>query len=173
MSHESAPHTAANLDLLSALRALTATDRQMRSTLAQLARPYGLNDTQSLVLHCCAAAAETGASQSELAEQLGISPAAISDLVERMRRQQLLVGDRSPTDRRRQVWQVTDDGRAALGHLRHACSVWAAQPEAGIDADLLDTVTKLLEVFVAAARSCPVDAETASTTNQNSSRKAA
>ena len=104
---------------------------------------------------------------------VSISPAAISDLVERMRRQQLLVGDRSPTDRRRQVWQVTDDGRAALGHLRHACSVWAAQPAAGIDADLLDTVTKLLEVFVAAARSCPVDAETASTTNQNSSRKVA
>lgn len=58
-----------------------------------------------------------GACQVNLADQLGLSAAHVSSLVETLRQRGYLVGERRPPDRRRQFWRITPEGEVRLGPL--------------------------------------------------------
>lgn len=66
-------------------------------------------------------------SQQELAREFGISPAQASGLVEELERRELIVGGRSPVDRRRHAWQLTPRATELLAVLdRRLAEHWSA-----------------------------------------------
>jgi DNA-binding MarR family transcriptional regulator len=100
--------SAANcFELLEDLSRLTCT---LRTTLAEVAQPNGLTDTELQLLYRCARTTE-GIAQRQLADALAISTAGVSGLVESLRRRGLIAGHRPAEDRRRQVWKLTAHGR--------------------------------------------------------------
>jgi DNA-binding MarR family transcriptional regulator len=106
--------SAANcLELLEDLSRLT---RTLRTTLAEVVQPNGLTDTELQLLYRCASSSD-GLAQRQLADALAISTAAVSGLVEGLRRRGLIACHRPADDRRRQVWKLTARGHQLLGQL--------------------------------------------------------
>ncbi len=104
--------------LLALVHWTSAASRQLRRRLAEVASTIELSDAELLVLWFCHGGGQV---QVELAAAIGISPAQMSGLVERLRSRALVAMHRSATDRRRQVWRTTVAGEAILdgiaGHL--------------------------------------------------------
>jgi DNA-binding MarR family transcriptional regulator len=100
--------------------------RAGRRQIAAQAAGATLTDQEFLVLWLCEESPSCRG-QGELAELLGVSAAQMSNLVERLRRRELLQFERHITDRRRQVWQLTDAGKTLLLTV---CSLLAAQTTA-------------------------------------------
>ena len=97
--------------LLQLLVHLSVTSRTLRRRLAELASRGDLSEHELLVIWLCVAA---GRVQSELAATLGISPAQMSGLVERLRARGLVELQRLVQDRRRHVWRTSGHGREVL-----------------------------------------------------------
>src|SRR5215510_7765987 len=85
--------------------------RHLRKRLAELAKPFELSDTELLLVWLCSGG---GRIQVELAGAIGISPAQMSGMVERLRSRGLVAMHRLAMDRRRQVWRTTAAGQALL-----------------------------------------------------------
>lgn len=100
--------------------------RLLRAGLDQRMAACQLNPSQFSILWACHHA-ESGSGQSQLAELLAVSPAHISGLVEQLRRRKLLAGHRPSTDRRRQLWRLTPQGRQAVESVLESLRVWAEQ----------------------------------------------
>ncbi len=79
-----------------------------------------------LVLWLCDEAAGPGIAQSDLVTNIGVSAAQTSGLVDRLRRQGLLVGKRCSSDRRRQYWSLAGKGKRVLDEIRVQLSVVSA-----------------------------------------------
>jgi DNA-binding MarR family transcriptional regulator len=92
--------------------------RHLRRQLAEVARTLGLSDTELLVVWLCSGG---GRVQVDLAGAIGISPAQMSGMVERLRSRGLVAMHRLAMDRRRQMWRTSATGQALLakaaGHL--------------------------------------------------------
>lgn len=86
--------------------------RQLRATLERRIAGRGLSEPELALLWACASAPPGGSSQRELAEQLAVSPAQISGLVERLAQLGWLRGRPAPADRRRRLWEPTAAGAA-------------------------------------------------------------
>lgn len=99
---------------LELIQAVSLCGRQLRKSLAELAAPHHLSDTEALILWACSDATGTGLGQHELANLVGISAAQLSGLVERLSAQDLLLGRRPAHDRRRQYWRLSPQGEAML-----------------------------------------------------------
>lgn len=84
--------------------------RLIRRILADRTAGYELSEIEFQLLWSFQSLESHRPSQNELAQLLGISPAQISNLVEQLRKRGWIVGQRSQTDRRRQVWELTDAG---------------------------------------------------------------
>jgi DNA-binding MarR family transcriptional regulator len=104
--------------LLALVHWTSAASRQLRRRLSEVASGIDLSDAELLVLWLCHGGGQV---QVDLAATLGISPAQMSGLVERLRARELVAMHRSATDRRRQVWRTTAAGetllKQAAGHL--------------------------------------------------------
>lgn len=85
----------------------------MRRLLAEHAEPLGVSDGELLVVWLCEQDS-LGMVQGDLAASVGVSPAQMSGLVERLRKRGLIDMHRSAIDRRRQVWRATALGRELL-----------------------------------------------------------
>ena len=126
--------SAANcLELLEDLSRLT---RTLRTTLAEVAQPNGLTDTELQLLYRCASSTD-GIAQRQLADALAISAAQVSGLVESLRRRGLLAGHRPAADRRRQLWKLTAHGHQVFGQLMSTLApslelLFAARPPSSI-----------------------------------------
>jgi DNA-binding MarR family transcriptional regulator len=78
-----------------------------------------LTEAECLILWLTATRAnQAGSSQQDLATEVGVSPAQMSCLVERLRKRGLMEMTRSPIDRRRQVWRLLAQGEELLGKIR-------------------------------------------------------
>lgn len=88
--------------------------RAARRHLAAQVATSELSEQEFLVLWLCEDAAAAHRGQRELAEAVGVSPAQMSGLVERLRVRNLLQFERCGTDRRRQIWQLTVAGQTLL-----------------------------------------------------------
>ena len=100
--------------LLSLVHWTSAASRQLRRRLAEVASTFQLSDPELLVLWFCHGGGQV---QVELAAAIGISPAQMSGVVERLRLRELVAMHRSATDRRRQVWRTTAAGETLLGDI--------------------------------------------------------
>lgn len=129
------------------LESLAASARCIRHGLARTLASRNVGESQFSVLWSCQHAQREGISQSELAQQLAISTAHISGLVEQLRRAGWLEGQRDPQDRRRQVWRTTAAGQALCELLLEDITTWLARRGAAladIDHDQLnDLATRL------------------------------
>lgn len=108
-----APGSSATVWLAVAERVF-AVARQLRRALAAAGRGADLNEIELITLWACSVAPPEGMGQTQLIARLGVSPAQVSGLVESLRRRGLLSAKRDPLDRRRQRWQLTEQGQALL-----------------------------------------------------------
>jgi DNA-binding MarR family transcriptional regulator len=97
--------------LLNLIHWTSSASRQLRRRLADVAAATGLSDTELLVVWLCSA---DGHVQVEIAAAIGVSPAQMSGLVERLRSRGLVAMHRLAHDRRRQIWKATDAGPELL-----------------------------------------------------------
>jgi len=85
-----------------------------------------------------------GMNQRELAEKLGVAQSRVVALVDSLETAGLIIRERSATDRRSQVLQVTDSGRDLLANLRTAAEAQEAELAEGLSADDRDQLYALL-----------------------------
>lgn len=102
--------------------------RAARRQLAVQVAGSELSEQEFLVLWLCGDdAALTHRGQGELAEVVGVSPAQMSGLVDRLRKRDLLQFERLGRDRRRQVWQLTPAGQTLLADVCRQLATAGAQ----------------------------------------------
>ncbi len=98
-----------------------------------------------------------GLSQQDVAAALAVSPAAVSGLVEQLRRRGLMEGWRAESDRRRQLWRLTPAGVDVLDAVLCDLAAWAATLEARLErtdsGDLLLAVEELVRALSLQTRS--------------------
>lgn len=117
--------------------------RQLRRMLAERVVRWEISDSEMLILWLCWRPGRVGKVQGELAAGLGISPAQTSALVEGLRKRGFLIQERSPLDRRRQIWRLTPAGEALLDEMGAAMTELADRFEAELTTD----EQRLAEVF--------------------------
>jgi DNA-binding MarR family transcriptional regulator len=127
------PQAVAWLELI---QAVSLCGRQLRKSLAEIAAPHQLSDTEVLILWACCEATGTGLGQHEMANLVGISAAQLSGLVERLSTQDLILGRRPAHDRRRQYWRLSPQGEALFAKLAAdlaSCAALSAKSTLNVD----------------------------------------
>jgi DNA-binding MarR family transcriptional regulator len=99
----------------------------LRRALADLAAPRGLSDTECLILWACRQAPAIGQPQHDLAMFVGISPAQMSGLLERLAERGWIAGRRPPRDRRRQYWRLLPEGEVLLAAVMLDLTQWSTR----------------------------------------------
>jgi DNA-binding MarR family transcriptional regulator len=127
MSSSGNPPEASDERLLRLVERASGAGRSLRRLLAEHAAAAGLSDAELLVIWLAGDRGEAGMVQGDLAAAIGVSPALMSGLVERLRQRGLVEVQRSAVDRRRQVWRTTEQGRQVLDVLRPHLAQAAAQ----------------------------------------------
>jgi DNA-binding MarR family transcriptional regulator len=133
--------------LLSLVHWTSAASRQLRRRLAEVAGASDLSDAELLVLWFCHGGGQV---QVELAAAIGISPAQMSGVVERLRSRELVAMHRSATDRRRQVWRTTAAGETLLGEIAGQLDALAATIQGGLSTTEQQVVQSLCQRLVEA-----------------------
>ncbi len=105
------------------LRLVSRCERELRLALTDRIHRWGIHDVELLVLWLCQETADPGIAQSELVAEIGVSAAQVSGLVERLRRQKLLISKRCDSDRRKQYWTLTKEGVRLLDEIQADLSV--------------------------------------------------
>jgi DNA-binding MarR family transcriptional regulator len=124
----------------------------LRGAISESVRPAGLSETEFRLLWLCGRADPPGVHQTELSERLAVSPAQVSAMVEQLRRKKLLLGQRSRSDRRRQCWRVTPQGRALIASLAAELNPWAQRWLGHLSAGQLQSVAAALDSITTADR---------------------
>ncbi|WP_425618708.1 MarR family winged helix-turn-helix transcriptional regulator [Anatilimnocola sp. NA78] len=132
-------------DWLQLLLQTGAASRSWRQQLAEQIAGHELTDQEFLVLWLCDERPQARRGQGDLAEAVGASPAQMSGLVERLRRRNLLCFERLGRDRRRQVWQLTDDGQQLLTELCRSLSSRREHPSNRLTCDEQRQLLELIE----------------------------
>ena len=127
----------------------SAASRQLRRRLAEVAQAIDLSDAELLVVWLCRG---DGHVQVELASAIGISPAQMSGLVERLRARGLVAVHRQAMDRRRQVWRTSPEGESLLGEVAGQLHDLAAAVGTLLTADEQQAVLSLCEHLVGSGR---------------------
>jgi DNA-binding MarR family transcriptional regulator len=97
-------------------------------------RELGITPPEAGVMRILAR--QPGMNQRELADKLGVAQSRVVVLVDSLEASGFLVRERSATDRRSQVLQVTDAGRSLLASLRVAAESQETEIAEGLsDAD--------------------------------------
>ena len=104
-------------DWIELIQILSVSARHMRRLLGEVLSNTELAETELQLLWLCLRASPAGLVQSELAARVGTSKAQTSALVESLRRRGLLTCYRTPEDRRRQIWRITDVGQETAERL--------------------------------------------------------
>jgi DNA-binding MarR family transcriptional regulator len=98
-------------------QALSRASRLLRELIDDQSSIQGIGEAEFPLLWLFQRVGAETSCQNELARRLGISPAQVSALVERLRQAGWVVGQRSSVDRRRQIWRLTDRGTELVRHV--------------------------------------------------------
>jgi DNA-binding MarR family transcriptional regulator len=134
-------------------------ERLLRDDLAERTSPQGISESQFSVLWACHQAPPGGLSQNELAQALALSAAHISGQVEQLRAKGLMAGHRRAPDRRRQVWQLTDQGHRQLEMLFEQLIGWFEQLETQLSPTRRADLAELLRLVAASLEANPSSPE--------------
>jgi len=119
-----------------------AASRQLRRQLAESAGGCGLTENELLVVWLCR---EGGRVQVDLATAIGVSPAQMSGVVERLGARGLVAMHRPTIDRRRQVWQTSPDGQLLLDSIAPRLELLASALEASLTLGEQETAASLCQ----------------------------
>jgi DNA-binding MarR family transcriptional regulator len=125
--------------LLELIHWSSTASRQLRRQLAELASEFDLSDSELLVLWLCD---DSGWVQVDLATAIGVSPAQMSGIVDRLGCRNLVAMHRPSIDRRRQVWRTTASGQELLGRAANHLESLAASLQS-LSSDEQQIATKL------------------------------
>ncbi len=103
--------------LCGVLLAISAAQLQARKLLTVAAAEVELSYGEATLLLACHRLNRKTA-QQELIDRCGVSAAQVSSLIERLRTRGLVEGVRLETDRRRQFWECTGEGRRVATQLK-------------------------------------------------------
>lgn len=142
--------------LLRLVERASGAGRSLRRLLAEHAAAAGLSDAELLVVWLAGDRGGPGMVQGDLATAIGVSPALMSGLVERLRQRGLVEVQRSAVDRRRQVWRTTEQGRQLLAALRPQLAHAAAQIDRQLPVGDQVALLALCEQLTAATAALPV-----------------
>lgn len=145
------------------VRRLHLGHRLLRSHLAERLAGLEMSETDFLVLGACDRAGEASASQGSLASLVGLSPAQLSALVERLRQRGWLDVRRCRSDRRKQLLSVTDVGREQLQRAIELIQQGDRDLVPGFDATHRRTLSHCLDQLIEAC-----ETSTASSTANDS-----
>lgn len=126
-------------------RLLTLSQRSLQRLISDL----GPSESEWVLLWVCSEAPAEGMPQVAFAESLGISPAQVSALVERLRERGRLESNRCPQDRRRRLWRLTDSGRQSLELASQQLAQRLAELPSPLDRDELASIRQRLESLIA------------------------
>jgi DNA-binding MarR family transcriptional regulator len=129
------PWTSSAERLLRLVYRTSTAARQLRRLLAERVARWELSDSEMLILWLCWQPGKLGRVQGDLASALGISPAQTSALVEGLRKRGYLLQERSPLDRRRQIWRLSAEGESLLEEMGAAISDLAERFEGELTTD--------------------------------------
>jgi DNA-binding MarR family transcriptional regulator len=116
--------------------------RHLRRRLAEVAEVLALSDTELLVVWLCSG---NGRVQVDLAASIGISPAQMSGMVERLRSRGLVAMHRLAMDRRRQVCRTSPAGQMLLVDAARHLNELTACVRRGLNIDEQQTAQALCE----------------------------
>jgi MarR family transcriptional regulator, lower aerobic nicotinate degradation pathway regulator len=177
LSPQSTPDPLRADGLLRLIYWTNAAGRQLRRCLGTLAEQAGLSDSELFTIWLCLGE-EGGMVQGALATALGVSPAQMSGIVERLRQRGLIEMHRQTLDRRRQVWRGTAAGRQTLQTLTTPLATLAGSLAAQVSLTDQQMSQALCERLASAAEAWPDGAhdQTSDSTNlpnDETTRKAA
>lgn len=130
--------------LLRLVQSLLPCARELRRLLELGAAAEDLNELEFLLLASCGLGTREAPSQASWAAELGLSNAHVSQLVEGLRQRGWMVAHRLPTDRRKQVWQLTPAGRERLARSVAYLTPFAERLEALVPPSTLQHLTEQL-----------------------------
>ena len=84
---------------------------------------------------------------SDVAEHLGISSAAASQLLERLVQQKMILRTEDPNDRRNKRISLTEKGKQIVADSMHARQLWIIDLESKLDQNEKDQVISALEIL--------------------------
>ena len=111
--------------MIDVIRQLHVCSRQLRSMFSEQLRTVQLTDSEFLLLWICSQSGEQPTIQGQVVSWIGLSPAQLSGLVDRLYKRGLLSLERSDQDRRCQLLELTDSGNAALQQALRAMGAFA------------------------------------------------
>jgi DNA-binding MarR family transcriptional regulator len=132
----------------------STTSRTLRVGVGQSAWAAGLTESEVPVLRWCCAE-QGGIAQKRLGEVLAVSSAHLSELLESLQRRGLVDARRLASDRRRQVWQASRAGRAAMETLFSALSGIVQSYADRLDPGKVGQLIALWEQVIAALQTTP------------------
>lgn len=124
--------------------------RRLRYAFDELIAPYGLTGTQYGLLNRLALA--DGLVQAELGRRMAIEPATLTGMVQRLEREGWVRRTIDPDNRRLQRVWLTDKAREALPALRRLQERHRRRALAGLDAEQLAQLGRLLDSIEANVR---------------------
>jgi DNA-binding MarR family transcriptional regulator len=127
----------------------SAASRQLRRRLAEIAERHDLTDNELLVLWISNGG---GRVQIELAGEIGVSPAQISGIVERLNRRGLVEMRRQAVDRRRQVCETSAAGAQILARAGRDLALLARSLDEELSADEQQWAEALCQRLTAALK---------------------
>lgn len=130
--------------------------RGLRRSIADSLSDLDLNDSEFFVLFSCHRNTREGAAQRELASAVGLSPAQLCGLVERLGRRGLMTSYRDETDRRKQFWRLTEAGRQLLLQALDQLNSVAQRLDDHFQLAQQHTLTQLLCGMTDALRTVPL-----------------
>ena len=136
------------MPLAEVARQLQCCTKQLKSAINRQLRPLQLTESEYLVLWLCHEAKGEPIVQGHTVAVIGLSPAQLSGLTDRLGKRGILNVDRCDTDRRRQLLSLTPTGheifqqaQQLLGPLNQQLCVELSQEEV---AQFLDLAGRLL-----------------------------
>ena len=89
---------------------------------------------------------------SDVADHLGITNAAASQLLERLVQQKMVLRTEDPDDRRNKRIILTDKGRQTVAETMHARQMWIMDLEKKLNQNEKDQIISALEILTAKTR---------------------
>ncbi|HEX2473912.1 MAG TPA: MarR family transcriptional regulator [Lacipirellulaceae bacterium] len=99
-----------------------ADGRRAIRALGEWSERFELSESEFQILWCLRSASGAGCDQTTIARQLACSPAQISTTVERMRAAGWITQQNAPGDRRRRLWQLSEQGQSLLSEMLRAAN---------------------------------------------------
>jgi len=127
------------------LRAIHLCHRSIRGKLSVVIAQHNLNENQFLLLEVCDQLATAELDQRALSREIGQSPSLTSQVVESLRQRGLVQLDRSSHDRRRQIVDLSDQGRLLYTAVTQQTECLAEELFEDHSCDEVESLIKTLE----------------------------